>query len=65
MQIIKDIFNLPQGAVWLKADLHVHTPASQDTSEKWNPYEDGEAKTFRNDLIETSDHFPVTLDLNL
>ena len=35
MQIIKDIFNLPQGAVWLKADLHVHTPASRDISEKW------------------------------
>jgi len=35
MQIIKDIFNLLEGAVWLKADLHVHTPASQDISEKW------------------------------
>ncbi len=35
MQIIKDIFDLPEGAVWLKADLHVHTPVSKDFSEKW------------------------------
>lgn len=31
----------------------------------WNPYEDNDAKTFRNDLKKASDHFPVTLDLNL
>lgn len=31
----------------------------------WNPYEDDDAKTFKNDLTKASDHFPVTLDLNL
>ena len=31
-----DILNLPSGARWLKADLHVHTPASLDMDEKWN-----------------------------
>jgi len=31
----------------------------------WNPFEDEDARTFRNDLLKASDHFPVTLDLNL
>ena len=31
----------------------------------WNPFEDDDAKTFRSDLLKASDHFPVTLDLNL
>ena len=30
-----DILNLSSGAQWLKADLHVHTPASSDMDEKW------------------------------
>lgn len=30
-----DILNLPSGAQWLKVDLHVHTPASQDMDERW------------------------------
>ena len=30
-----DILNLPSGAQWLKADLHVHTPASSDMAEAW------------------------------
>ena len=30
-----DILNLPSGAQWLKADLHVHTPASADIAEEW------------------------------
>ena len=30
-----DIMNLPSGAQWVKADLHVHTPASSDIDEKW------------------------------
>lgn len=35
MAIIDEILGLPMGAVWLKADLHIHTPASNDISEKW------------------------------
>ena len=31
-----EILELPSGAQWLKADLHVHTPASSDMDEKWN-----------------------------
>ena len=30
-----DILNLSSGAQWLKADLHVHTPASVDMHENW------------------------------
>ena len=35
MSTPKDILDLPSGAQWLKADLHVHTPASADIAEKW------------------------------
>ena len=31
----KDILLMPSGAEWLKADLHVHTPASDDMGEEW------------------------------
>ncbi len=31
----------------------------------WNPYEDEDAKTFRSNLRKASDHFPVTLDLDI
>lgn len=31
----------------------------------WNPFEDNEAETIRKDLLDASDHFPVTVDLNL
>ena len=36
MPTFDDIQNLSSGARWLKADLHVHTPASLDMDEKWN-----------------------------
>ena len=35
MPISEDILNLPSGAQWLKADLHVHTPASPDMDNTW------------------------------
>ncbi len=31
----------------------------------WNPFEYDDAKPFKNDLLKASDHFPVTLDLDL
>jgi len=31
----------------------------------WNPYEDEDAINLKGDLLSASDHFPVTLDLNL
>ena len=31
----EEILTLSSGAVWLKADLHVHTPASSDIADKW------------------------------
>ena len=31
-----EIINMPSGAQWLKADLHVHTPASSDMDKKWD-----------------------------
>ena len=30
----------------------------------WNPFQDAVAKTIRSDLLEASDHFPVTLDID-
>ena len=30
-----EVLDLPSGARWVKADLHVHTPASFDIAEKW------------------------------
>ena len=35
MSAPNDILGLPGGAQWLKADIHVHTPASDDIAEKW------------------------------
>ena len=35
MSTPNEILSLPSGAEWLKADLHVHTPASLDISEAW------------------------------
>ena len=35
MSTPNDILSLPSGAQWLKADLHVHTPASADIAEAW------------------------------
>ena len=35
MSTPNDILSLPSGAEWLKADLHVHTPASPDMAEGW------------------------------
>ncbi len=29
----------------------------------WNPFENEEAKPLKNNLLEASDHFPITLDL--
>jgi hypothetical protein len=31
----EEILALPSGAIWLKADLHVHTPASLDIASEW------------------------------
>jgi endonuclease/exonuclease/phosphatase family metal-dependent hydrolase len=31
----------------------------------WNPFEDDDARALRDDLLKASDHFPVTLDLEL
>lgn len=35
MGMTEDVLSLPAGAGWLKADLHVHTPASRDVADKW------------------------------
>ena len=35
MSTPNDILSLPSGAEWLKADLHVDTPASADIGEDW------------------------------
>lgn len=37
----------------------------EDSHKIWNPFEDNDARTFRDDLLKASDHFPVTLDINL
>jgi len=31
----------------------------------WNPYEDDDARAFKGDLLDASDHFPITLDLDI
>ena len=35
MSTPNEILSLPSGAEWLKADLHVHTPASPDIAAEW------------------------------
>ena len=35
MSAPQEILNLPSGALWVKADLHVHTPASLDIADAW------------------------------
>ena len=35
MSTPSEILELPSGAQWLKADLHTHTPASEDMDERW------------------------------
>ena len=35
MSTPNEILSLPSGAEWLKADLHVHTPASLEIAEAW------------------------------
>ena len=35
MPTADEISKLPQGAIWLKSDLHVHTSASHDISSRW------------------------------
>ena len=37
MPSLDDILKLPCGAIWLKADLHVHTPASADFHDEISP----------------------------
>jgi PHP domain len=37
MPTLQEIIRLPHGAVWLKADLHVHTPGSADCRENITP----------------------------
>ena len=60
MPIPIDVKALPCGARWLKADLHVHTPASADIAEKWNDSTPEEALRFAVnsglDLIAITDH---------
>lgn len=39
---------------------------SNDTPHRiWNPFENDEAKSMKSALLKASDHFPITLDLNL
>ena len=35
MPSVAELLDLPNGAQWLKADLHVHTPASADIAQEW------------------------------
>jgi histidinol phosphatase-like PHP family hydrolase len=37
MPSLDDVLKMPCGAVWLKADLHVHTPASADCHDTVTP----------------------------
>jgi hypothetical protein len=39
--------------------------AGNSSHKIWNPYEGNDAKTFKDDLLKASDHFSVTLELNL
>ncbi len=38
---------------------------SENPARVWNPYEDSNLKEYREQFLEASDHFPVTLDLDL
>ena len=40
-------------------------PVSANPGRVWNPYEQDDLKANRTDFKDASDHFPVTLDLNL
>jgi PHP family Zn ribbon phosphoesterase len=37
MTFLNNFLNLPNGAIWLKADLHIHTPGSDDCKEDISP----------------------------
>jgi endonuclease/exonuclease/phosphatase family metal-dependent hydrolase len=46
-----------------------HILVSQDVEASgfkiWNPYEDEDARAFRDDALEASDHFPVSVDVKI
>ena len=60
MSTPNDILGLPSGAEWLKADLHVHTPASQDMAEDWKNSTPADVVRIANDkgldVIGITDH---------
>jgi len=41
-----------------------HVTPVPDTAKVWNPYQLDEAKPFKSALLDASDHFPVTLDVD-
>lgn len=64
MPSLEEILNLPQGAMWLKADLHVHTPASSDIGDQWknaSPQDVVRIATEKQlDIIAITDHNTAT-----
>ena len=60
MSTPNDILGLPSGAEWLKADLHVHTPASQDMADNWKNSTPADVVRIANekglDVIGITDH---------
>jgi endonuclease/exonuclease/phosphatase family metal-dependent hydrolase len=48
--------------ILLSADLKT---SGQNPHQIWNPYENDQAKPLKTELFQASDHFPVTVDLNL
>ena len=44
---LNNVLNLPNGAQWLKADLHIHTPASND-------FEGDRENTTAQDIVDTA-----------
>ena len=58
----EDLINVLIDHVLASQDLPV---VANNPHKVWNPFQDDDARPLRNELLNASDHFPVTLDLDI
>lgn len=61
-RLTEDYVNVLIDHILASQDLSV---AGQNPHKVWNPFQDDDAKANKNELLAASDHFPVSLDLDL